>query len=216
MARRTQRVRRSLVRRSRAPSPEPRVLGRLAGMPHSLSRSAVASAVVAAAVLGLSPATFSQRAPRARDLGVPFDGTPGAWQRHHRRRRRDRRPLDARQRRRQARRRAGPGAHRRHGGHAARPRLDGQAVFAAWYTLNGNGEMTGTTWVEESGFLEAPVMITNTHSVGVVRDAVIEWDQARPAGCAGYSVISPAGRRRDLRRLSERHQRLPREEGARL
>ena len=49
-------------------------------------------------------------------------------------------------------------------------------VFAGWYTLNGNGEMTGTTWVEESGFLEGPVMITNTHSVGVVRDAVIEWE----------------------------------------
>ncbi len=48
-------------------------------------------------------------------------------------------------------------------------------VFAGWYSLNGNGEMTGTTWVEESGFLEGPVMITNTHSVGVVRDAVIEW-----------------------------------------
>jgi D-aminopeptidase len=49
-------------------------------------------------------------------------------------------------------------------------------VFAGWYTLNGNGEMTGTTWIEESGFLEGPVMITNTHSVGVVRDAVIEWE----------------------------------------
>ncbi|HEU5261114.1 MAG TPA: P1 family peptidase [Gemmatimonadales bacterium] len=48
-------------------------------------------------------------------------------------------------------------------------------VFAGWFTLNGNGEMTGTTWVEESGFLAGPVMITNTHSVGVVRDAVIEW-----------------------------------------
>ena len=48
-------------------------------------------------------------------------------------------------------------------------------VFAGWHTLNGNGEMTGTTWVEESGFLEGPVVITNTHSVGVARDAVIEW-----------------------------------------
>ena len=48
-------------------------------------------------------------------------------------------------------------------------------VFAGWYSLNGNGEMTGTTWVEESGFLEGPIMITNTHSVGIVRDAVIEW-----------------------------------------
>jgi D-aminopeptidase len=48
-------------------------------------------------------------------------------------------------------------------------------VFAGWYALNGNGEMTGTTWVEESGFLEGPLMITNTHSVGIVRDAVISW-----------------------------------------
>jgi D-aminopeptidase len=48
-------------------------------------------------------------------------------------------------------------------------------VFSGWYSLNGNGEMTGTTWVEESGFLEGPVLITNSHSVGIVRDAVIEW-----------------------------------------
>ena len=48
-------------------------------------------------------------------------------------------------------------------------------VFAGWYSLNGNGEMTGTTWVEESGFLEGPVAITNTHSVGVVRDAIVQW-----------------------------------------
>jgi L-aminopeptidase/D-esterase-like protein len=48
-------------------------------------------------------------------------------------------------------------------------------VFAGWFSLNGNGEMTGTTWVEESGFLGGPVMITNTHSVGVVRDAAIAW-----------------------------------------
>ena len=48
-------------------------------------------------------------------------------------------------------------------------------VYANWYSLNGNGEMTGTTWVTESGFLETPVMITNTNSVGVVRDAVLKW-----------------------------------------
>jgi L-aminopeptidase/D-esterase-like protein len=48
-------------------------------------------------------------------------------------------------------------------------------VFANWYTLNGNGEMTGTTWITESGFLETPIMITNTNSVGVVRDAVLKW-----------------------------------------
>lgn len=59
-------------------------------------------------------------------------------------------------------------------------------VFAAWHTLNGNGEMTGTTWVEESGGLGTPILITNTHSVGVVRDAVIEW-AAKRGTSEGYS-----------------------------
>lgn len=49
------------------------------------------------------------------------------------------------------------------------------SAFAAWFTLNGNGEMTGTTWIREGGILETPILITNTHSVGVVRDATIEW-----------------------------------------
>jgi D-aminopeptidase len=53
-------------------------------------------------------------------------------------------------------------------------------VFGAWFTLNGNGEMTGTTWLEESGILEGPVAITNTHSVGVVRDAILQWQVSRP------------------------------------
>jgi D-aminopeptidase len=48
-------------------------------------------------------------------------------------------------------------------------------VYASVFSLNGNGEMTGTTWVEESGFLEGPIVITNTHSVGVARDATIAW-----------------------------------------
>ena len=52
-------------------------------------------------------------------------------------------------------------------------------VFAAWFTLNGNGEMTGTTWLQESGFLEGPIGITNTHSVGTVRDAIIQWEVTR-------------------------------------
>ena len=52
-------------------------------------------------------------------------------------------------------------------------------VFAAWFTLNGNGEMTGTTWIEESGMLEGPIAITNTHSVGLVRDAIIQWENAQ-------------------------------------
>jgi D-aminopeptidase len=62
------------------------------------------------------------------------------------------------------------------------PRGKGNAdpVFGAWFTLNGNGEMTGTTWLEESGILEGPVAITNTHSVGVVRDAILRWQVTRP------------------------------------
>ena len=61
-----------------------------------------------------------------------------------------------------------------------RGKSNADPVFAAWFTLNGNGEMTGTTWVEESGILEGPVAITNTHSVGVVRDASLQWQVARP------------------------------------
>ncbi|MEJ7810923.1 MAG: P1 family peptidase [Gemmatimonadaceae bacterium] len=62
------------------------------------------------------------------------------------------------------------------------PRGKGSAdpVFGAWFTLNGNGEMTGTTWLQESGVLEGPVAITNTHSVGVVRDAILQWQVSRP------------------------------------
>jgi L-aminopeptidase/D-esterase-like protein len=59
-------------------------------------------------------------------------------------------------------------------------------VFGAWYSMNGNGEMTGTAWLEESGCLGTPVLITNTHSVGVVRDAVIEWNIRRGLG-EGYT-----------------------------
>jgi D-aminopeptidase len=61
-----------------------------------------------------------------------------------------------------------------------RGRASGDAVFGAWFTLNGNGEMTGTTWLQESGFLEGPIAITNTHSVGVVHDAILRWQTSRP------------------------------------
>ena len=61
-----------------------------------------------------------------------------------------------------------------------RGRQNADPVFGAWFTLNGNGEMTGTTWLEESGVLEGPVAITNTHSVGVVRDAILKWQVSRP------------------------------------
>src|SRR6266699_4496408 len=113
--------------------------------------------------------------PRGRDLGVPFDGTPG--------------PLNGITDvtgvtvghttliSGEGKLQLGKGPVRT-GVTAVLPRgLDSMnnPVFAGWWSLNGNGEMTGTTWVEESGFLEGPVMITNTHSVGVVRDAVIQW-----------------------------------------
>jgi D-aminopeptidase len=61
-------------------------------------------------------------------------------------------------------------------------------VPAAMFSFNGNGEMTGSEWVEESGFLEGPVLFTNTHSVGVVRDAVIEWGQKRYPDTDYYSL----------------------------
>jgi L-aminopeptidase/D-esterase-like protein len=61
-----------------------------------------------------------------------------------------------------------------------RGKASSDPVFGAWFTLNGNGEMTGTTWLEESGILEGPVGITNTHSVGVVRDAILQWQVSRP------------------------------------
>jgi L-aminopeptidase/D-esterase-like protein len=69
------------------------------------------------------------------------------------------------------------------------PRGDGtDPVYAGWFSLNGNGEMTGTTWVEESGFLEGPLAITNTHSVGVVRDAIIDWQSRRGATHQPWSL----------------------------
>lgn len=111
--------------------------------------------------------------PRARDLGIPFDGRPGPQNTitdvdgvhvgHS--------TLISGQ----GKLAVGKGPVRT-GVTAVLPR--GQKhdpVFAGWYSLNGCGEMTGTTWVEESGFLEGPVMITNTHSVGTVRDAVVAW-----------------------------------------
>jgi D-aminopeptidase len=61
-----------------------------------------------------------------------------------------------------------------------RGKTSSDPVFGAWFTLNGNGEMTGTTWIEESGFVEGPIAITNTHSVGVVRDAILKWQVSRP------------------------------------
>ena len=126
-------------------------------------------------VLPVQSQEKSQRKERARDLGVPFDGTPG--------------PLNAITDvagvtvghttliSGEGKLVIGKGPVRT-GVTAVLPRGKEsmmKPVFAGWFSQNGNGEMTGTTWVEESGFLEGPVMITNTHSVGVVRDAVIQW-----------------------------------------
>jgi len=122
-------------------------------------------------LVGLAAA---QSKPRARDLGVPFDGTPGALNAIT-----DVKGVEVGH----TTLISGDGTSKigegpvRTGVTAVLPRgKDSSApVFAGWFTENGNGEMTGTTWVEDSGFLEGPVMITNTHSVGVVRDAVIAW-----------------------------------------
>lgn len=134
---------------------------------------ALVCVIILAGIPGFQCA-FAQGKPRARDLGVPFEGNPG--------------PLDAITDvagvevghttliSGEGKLVVGQGPVRT-GVTAILPRGKSlnDPVFAGWFSLNGNGEMTGTTWVEESGFLEGPVMITNTHSVGVVRDAVIDW-----------------------------------------
>jgi D-aminopeptidase len=121
--------------------------------------------------------------PRARDLGVPFEGTPG--------------PLNA------ITDVAGltvgqvtliedlaDGRKVRTGVTAILPRGRGSldtSAYGAWFALNGNGEMTGTAWIDESGLVEGPILLTNTHSVGVVRDAVIAWRvRAGGADASGY------------------------------
>ena len=62
-----------------------------------------------------------------------------------------------------------------------------EPVFAAWFPFNGNGEMTGSAWVEEGGFLEGPIGITNTHSVGIVRDTIIQWQMEHDSIFQGWS-----------------------------
>jgi D-aminopeptidase len=135
-----------------------------------MTLSRIAGSLAAIMLCACAASAADPPKPRARELGIPLDGTPG--------------PLNA----------ItdvapvtvgyttlieGSGVHAvRTGVTAILPR--GRAtlekpVFAGVFSLNGNGEMTGTHWIEESGFLEGPVMITGTHSVGTVRDAVIAW-----------------------------------------
>ncbi|HEY1273058.1 MAG TPA: P1 family peptidase, partial [Terriglobales bacterium] len=112
--------------------------------------------------------------PRARDLGIPFDGTPG--------------PLNAITDvagvevgyktliSGEGRLVIGQGPVRT-GVTAILPRGKGnlKSVVAGYFAGNGNGDMTGTHWIEESGVMETPILITNTGSVGVVRDAAVAW-----------------------------------------
>ena len=117
--------------------------------------------------------SISAQKPRARDIGIPFDGVTGKYNAIT-----DVKGVEVGY----STIISGSGKNVlgkgpvRTGVTAILPRgKNNNPVYANWYTLNGNGEMTGTTWVTESGFLETPVMITNTNSVGVVRDAVLKW-----------------------------------------
>jgi len=139
----------------------------------------------------VSIAQSSGTKPRARDLGVPFDGNPGAYNAIT-----DVKGVEVGHTTLisgSGKLKVGEGPVRT-GVTAVLPRgKDSQdPVFGAWFTLNGNGEMTGTTWLEDSGFLDGPVMITNTHSVGAVRDAVIEWRVKKaPPDQNGYEWSLP-------------------------
>ena len=148
------------------------------------------SIAIASAMLVAATALVAQSKPRARDLGVPFEGTPGPNNAIT-----DvgnvtvghttlisgngtlvvgKGPV-----------RTGVTAVLPRGKDAKHP------VFAAWFSLNGNGEMTGTTWVQESGFLAGPVIITNTNSVGVARDAVVAWQlKANPEADWSLPVVA--------------------------
>ncbi len=137
--------------------------------------------VIAATLLGVAPRLAAQDKPRARDLGIVLPGQPGAHNAitdvagvavgHA--------TLISGS----GRLEVGKGPVRT-GVTAILPRGQSgpDSVFAAWYSLNGNGEMTGIAWLEESGILGTPLVITNTHSVGVARDAVIEWMLSHRSG----------------------------------
>ncbi|MBA3498239.1 MAG: P1 family peptidase [Gemmatimonadales bacterium] len=145
-------------------------------------RRAVPSRIVtalASAIFACAPAGAAQQpAARAQDLGIPLDGTPG--------------PLDAitdvpgvtvgHATLIRGTGRLSPGKGPVRTGVTAvfpRGRGDLDPVFAGWFSLNGNGEMTGTAWIDDYGLLFYPIAITNTNSVGIVRDALIEWGATR-------------------------------------
>jgi L-aminopeptidase/D-esterase-like protein len=144
------------------------------------------------ALFVLAAAALAADRPRARDLGVPFEGTPGplnaitdvrgVWVGHSTIVRGDGALQIGR----------GPV---RTGVTAVMPRgkaTETDPAFAGVFALNGAGEMTGAHWVEESGFLEGPVMLTNTHSVGAVHEGTIAWRiRQGPADATGYWWSNP-------------------------
>src|SRR6201987_5284866 len=150
--------------------------------------------LLALAIFSFSCSCAAQQSaakPRARDLGVPFDGTPGSYNAIT-----DVKGVEVGHTTLisgSGKLKVGEGPVRT-GVTAIHPRgkNTNDSVFGGWFTLNGNGEMTGTTWLEDSGFLDGPVMITNTHSVGVVRDAVIAWRVKKaPPDQNGYEWSLP-------------------------
>ena len=111
--------------------------------------------------------SLATAAERSRDLGVPFEGKPGAWNAIT-----DVKGIEVGYRTLIA----GAGTKAVRTGVTAvfpRGKNSDNPAFGGWFSLNGNGEMTGTTWLEEGGLLSGPVLITNTHSVGTVRDSFI-------------------------------------------
>jgi D-aminopeptidase len=127
-------------------------------------------------LFGQSAVVSAQTKPRARDLGIPFEGTPGALNSIT-----DVKGVEVGH----TTLISGDGELKpgvgpvRTGVTAILPRgkPSYQPVFAGWFSQNGNGEITGAAWLEESGFLDGPMMLTNTHSVGAVRDSVIAWQR---------------------------------------
>ncbi|MGY0036823.1 P1 family peptidase [Pedobacter sp. NJ-S-72] len=131
------------------------------------------SRLTIALLLSIQLAVYAQK-PRARDIGIPFDGTAGKYNAIT-----DVKGVEVGF----STIIEGKGKNDiigkgpvRTGVTAIFPRSHSSVpVYANWYTLNGNGEMTGTTWITESGFLETPILITNSNSIGVCRDAMLKW-----------------------------------------
>jgi len=158
------------------------------GPPNCFSQSVLLFVVYALCTFIDASYGLATGVTRARDLGVPFEGTPGELNAIT-----DVRGVEVGQTtliEGEGRLIVGKGPVRT-GVTAILPlgkdNLN-MAVPAAVFSFNGNGELTGSAWVEESGFLEGPVLLTNTHSVGVVRDAVVEWGTRKFPDSANFSL----------------------------